>query len=162
MMDESSTPKSPFARILFYTDFSENADRAFDYAIDAVVRRPDCTLFLLHVIPEPEAQFWKTYIYEVDGVDEKAKADIDAKIAESYLPRVPRGVELKVEVRVGRDELRILEFAREQAIDLIILGRRSSTAFEKMLFGGVTEKVARKAPCPVLVIPSRPGKMARR
>jgi len=161
MMDESCAPKSPFTRILFYTDFSRDADRAFDYAIDAVVRRPDSTLFLLHVIPEPEAQFWKTYIYEVDGVDEKAKADIDAKLAHSYLPRVPPGVDLKVEIRVGRDELRILEFAREQAIDLIILGRRSTTAFEKMLFGGVTERVARKAPCPVLVIPSSLAEPAR-
>ena len=64
-------PESRFQRILFCTDFSEHADLAFDFAVDAAKRRPGCTLYLLHVIPEPEAQFWKTYIYEVDGVDTK-------------------------------------------------------------------------------------------
>ena len=64
---------SPFQKILFCTDFSENADYAFDFAVDAAVRRPGCTLYLLHVIPETDAQFWKTYLYEVENVDQKAK-----------------------------------------------------------------------------------------
>ena len=68
-MQQSALPDSPYKRILFCTDFSDNADRAFAYAIDAAVRRPGCTFYLLHVIPEPDAQFWRTYIYEVEGVD---------------------------------------------------------------------------------------------
>ena len=88
-MTSESLPPSAYQRILFCTDFSENAGFAFDYAVDAAVRRPGSTLYLFHVVPEPDAQFWKTYIYEVEGVDEKAKHDIDAKVAEQYLPRVP-------------------------------------------------------------------------
>ena len=41
---------------------------------------------MFHVIPEPDAQFWKSYIYEVDDVDNKAKQDIDRKIAEIIFP----------------------------------------------------------------------------
>jgi nucleotide-binding universal stress UspA family protein len=145
--------ESPYRRILFCTDFSENADFAFDFAIDAVRRRPGCVLYLLHVIPEPEAQFWKTYIYEVDDIDAKAKHDIDAKIAAAYTPRVPEGIDFRVEFRIGRDYIKILEFADENGIDLIIIGRQGHSAFGTMLFGNVTERVARKAPCPVLVIP---------
>lgn len=142
-----------FKRILFCTDFSENADFAFDFAIDGAMRRPGCTLYLLHVIPEPDAQFWKTYLYEVDQIDDKAKHDIDAKIAETYLPRVPEGLDFRVEMRIGRDYIKILEFAKENDMDLIIIGRHGRSALEKVLFGNVTEKVARKAECAVLVIP---------
>lgn len=152
-MSPEQFPASPYRRILFCTDFSENAGFAFDYAIDAAVRRPGCTLYLLHVIPEADAQFWKTYIYEVEGVDEKAKHDIDARIAEQYLPRVPQGVDFKVEMQVGHDYIKILEFAREKAVDLIVIGRHGHSALEKVLFGNVTEKVARKADCAVLVVP---------
>jgi nucleotide-binding universal stress UspA family protein len=140
-------------KILFCTDFSDNASVAFDFALDAAARRPGCILYLLHVIPEPEGEFWKTYVYEVEGVDRKAKQDIDEKIRREYLPRVPAGVELRVEMRIGRDYVEILSFAREQQVDLIVLGRHGRGALESLFFGNVTEKVARKAECPVLIIP---------
>lgn len=157
-MTANELPESPYRRILFCTDFSENADLAFTYALDAAVRRPGATLYLLHVIPEPEAQFWKTYIYEVEGVDEKAKQDIDRKLAEVYLPRIPETVEFKVEMCIGRDYVKILEFAQQEEVDLIVVGRHGRSALENVLFGNVAEKVVRKAPCAVLVVPGKAGR----
>ena len=153
-MNAHELPPSPYQRILFCTDFSENADFAFAYALDAAVRRPGCTLYLLHVIPEPDAQFWKTYIYEVDEVDEKAKRDIHQKIAEVHLPRIPDTVSFQVAMRIGRDYIQILEFAREHQADLIVVGRHGRSALENVLFGNVAEKVVRKADCAVLVVPA--------
>lgn len=152
-MNTCEFPESPYQHILFCTDFSENADFAFAYALDAAIRRPNAILYLFHVIPEPEAQFWKTYIYEVEGVDDKAKQDIDQRIAEIYLPRIPDTVQFKVEMRVGRDYVKILEFAQKEQIDLIVIGRHGRSALENVLFGNVAEKVVRKAPCAVLVVP---------
>jgi len=152
-MSLNDFPVSPYRRILFCTDFSENADFAFDYAVDAAVRRPGSELYLLHIIPEPDAQFWKTYIYELEDVDAKAKQDIDAKVDAVYRPRIPEGVDFRVEMVVGRDYLKILDFAKEKQIDLIVLGRHGHSALENVLFGNVTEKVVRKADCAVLVVP---------
>ena len=152
-MNTCEFPESPYQRILFCTDFSENADFAFTYALDASIRRPGSLLYLFHVIPEPEAQFWKTYIYEVEGVDEKAKQDIDHRVADIYLPRIPDTVQFKVEMRIGRDYVKILEFAQQEQIDLIVIGRHGRSALENVLFGYVAEKVVRKAPCAVLVVP---------
>lgn len=152
-MDTAAQAMGRFEKILFCTDFSENADYAFDFAVDSAVRRPGCTLYLLHVIPEADAQFWKTYVYEVDDVDAKARADIDEKIDRTYRPRVPAGVDLKVEIRVGKDAQTILEFAEQANIDLIVMGRRGRSALSRALFGNVTELVARKARCAVLIIP---------
>ena len=146
-----------FKKILFCTDFSENADRAFVFAVNSAVRNVGCELHLLHVIPEPPAQFWKGYIYEVDeDVDARAKREIDAKLAEAYRPRVPAGVKLVIAMRIGEARHQILEYAQEQDVDLIILGRQGAGAVGKILFGNVTERVVRKADCPVLVIPPTP------
>jgi nucleotide-binding universal stress UspA family protein len=152
-MNPATLPESRFKRILFCTDFSESADAAFDFALDAVVRRPGSTLILLHVIHEPDAQFWQSYINEVDDVDSDAQKAIQEKMASTYLSRVPSGVEAKVEYRTGPDAATILEFAKTSGIDLIILGRHGHSSMGKALFGNVAEKVVRKAGCPVMVVP---------
>lgn len=152
-MNPAPPPDTRFKRILFCTDFSESADAAFEFALDAAVRRPGSTLYLLHVIHEPDAQFWKSYIAEVDNVNADARKAIDQKIATAYLPRVPKGLNLKLEFRVGPDAATILEFVRSTQIDMIILGRHGHSRMGKALFGTVAEKVVRKAGCPVLVVP---------
>ncbi len=151
-MEPIRVGETMFSQILFCTDFSENADFAFSFAVDAASRRPGCRLHLLHVIPESEAQFWKTYIYEVEDVDAKARHDVDERI-ETYRSQLPEPLALNVEIRVGKDDQQILAFARERQIDLIVMGRQGRSALQKALFGNVTEKVVRKADCAVLVVP---------
>lgn len=147
-------PHQNFRKILFATDFSDNADRAFVFAVNTAVRNAGCELHLLHVIPEPSAQFWKGYIYEVDeDVDARAKREIDEKLAETYRPRVPGDVKLVIAMRIGEAGQQILEYAKAEDIDLVIVGRQGAGTVGKILFGNVTGRVVRKAPCPVLVIP---------
>jgi len=140
-------------RILFCTDFSENANFAFNFAVDAAARRPGSKLYLLHVVPETEAQFWKSYIYEVEDVDAKARHDMNERIDQAYRSKLPKDLELKVEFRIGKDYQEILNFTRENQIDLIVMGRQGHNAIQKAFFGNVTEKVVRKADSMVLVVP---------
>ncbi|MDD4538436.1 MAG: universal stress protein [Lentisphaeria bacterium] len=141
-------------RVLFCTDFSANAHYAFDFAVDAAAKREGCELILLHVIPEPDAQFWKTYIYELDtDVDKEARDALDAKIASEYRSRVPAGVSFRAEFRIGKDYATIIDTAREFAVDLIVLGRQGRGAIQSIFFGTVAEKVVKRSTCPVLVIP---------
>ena len=159
-MNIPALPESRFKRILFCTDFSESADAAFDFALDAAIRRPGSTLYLLHVIHEPDAQYWKSLLAEVDNINAEAKKAIDAKVDAAYLARVPKGVEVKVEFRIGPDAATILEFAKAEQIDVIILGRHGHSSVGKALFGSVAEKIVRKAECAVLVVPLRYAKTA--
>lgn len=151
---ETVLPHQQFKKILFCTDFSENADRAFIFAVHTAVRNPGSELHLLHVIPEPPAQFWKGYIYEVDeDVDARARREIDEKLAETYRPRVPADLPLMIAMRIGEAGQEIVRYAIEQDIDLVIVGRQGAGTVGKLFFGNVTGRVVRKAPCPVLVIP---------
>jgi nucleotide-binding universal stress UspA family protein len=46
----------------------------------------------------------------------------------------------------------ICEHAEESGIDLVVLGRRGHSGIQRMLIGGVAEKVVRHAPCSVLAV----------
>ena len=140
--------------ILCCTDFSDNAARAFDFALDAALQRKSCRLYLLRVIPEPESQFWRTYIYGTDiNVDEKAKRDLDAKVDNEYRSKVPEHIDFRVEFRIGKDYQKILEFAKDIQADLIVLGRQGTGTLSKIFFGSVAQRIVRRANCPVLVVP---------
>jgi nucleotide-binding universal stress UspA family protein len=104
-------------------------------------------------IPEPDAQFWKGYIYEVGDMDAKAREDIDRTIDADYRPYVPEGVTFEVEMRIGDAARVILDFAALDNSDLIVIGRQGRGAITQWLLGNVTGKVVRRAGCPVLVVP---------
>ena len=152
-MNPSSLPESRFKRILFCTDFSESADAAFEFAVDAAIRRPDSMLYILHVIHELDAQYWRPMLAEVENINAEAKKAIDAKVSASYLSRIPQGLQVKVEFRIGPDAATILEFARAAQVDVIILGRHGHSSVGKALFGSVAEKIVLKAECAILVVP---------
>lgn len=151
------TQKS-YQKILFCTDFSENAAAAFGYAVRAAGKNPGAELILLHVIPEPDAQFWKGYIYEVGDMDAKARADIDARIDNEYRSRLAPGIPFRVEMRIGDAAREILALAEKERVDLIIIGRQGRGAIAEWLLGNVAVKITRRAACPVLLVPRTSGK----
>lgn len=65
------------------------------------------------------------------------------------------GVDVKSEV-VPDDgsspEGMILDYAKKNGIDLIVIGSKGRSRFKRLLVGGVTNAVVNLAPCPVLVV----------
>jgi len=136
-----------FQNILVCTDFSEHADFAFDFALGLAARSPGAALRLLHVMPEPAAQFWRGYT-GIENLDEKTRSEIAARF-ESLQERA-NGTPFQSSVRFGRPGEEIVAHAKSAPTDLILLGRR----FQGSLFSGKTlAHVAKHAPCPVLVVP---------
>jgi len=150
-------PDIHYDRILFCTDFSLNADFAFYFALKSAERSVNAALHILHVIPEPEAQFWLTYLYEADDVDSKVREDMDRKIKDSYMDLIPEHITAVTAVRQGKTHEAILYYAGEINADLIVMGRHGFTGLGKAFFGNVTEKIVLHARCPVLVIPYKQG-----
>lgn len=143
-----------FNRILFCTDFSREAADAFACAVALSSATPDAEIILFHVIPEPDAQFWKTYIYELDKIDEKAKKDIDHQFDRDYLSKAPPGLNLKTRVAIGAAGEQILSAIAELSVDLVILGRRRHSGGPSFFPGDSVKAVVTKAACPVLVVPA--------
>jgi nucleotide-binding universal stress UspA family protein len=55
-------------------------------------------------------------------------------------------------VKLGKPYLEILEVAKAEDVDLIIISTHGHTGVEQILFGSTADKVVRKAPCPVLTL----------
>jgi nucleotide-binding universal stress UspA family protein len=155
MNEDSIDTAGAFRKILCYTDFSENADFAFRFALHMAMLEPQAEFHLLHVIPESDAQFWKSYIYEVENVDEKAKHDIDERIESTYRSYIPSSLtdRFHVQYKVGNEYQEILEYSQTNQIDLIVMGRQGRSGIESTLFGDVADKVGRHAGCAVMVVP---------
>lgn len=143
--------------VMCCTDFSPNALKAFQHAIASASARKNARLCLVHVLPEPDAHFWKTYIYQADfNIDDKAHQDIQKRIDQEYRPLLPPGMAFETIFKTGRDYEQILKCANEITPDLLVIGRQGSgsSSFRSFFFGNVAERVVAQSPCPVLVVPA--------
>ena len=140
-------------RILVPTDFSDASTAALKYALPlADVFEAD--LHVLHVLDVAAAQYLAAEMAMVPtpAITAAAHARADAELA-GLLTReeVARYRARLVTVR-GAPFAAIVSYARETAIDLIVMGTHGRGAMAHLLIGSVAENVVRKAPCPVLTV----------
>ena len=132
-------------RILCPVDFSEESRHAIDYAT-AIARWYNASLTGLYVYspmftPDP-------------GSPEDELKRLHAETLACFTGAAV-GVSLEVIVDVGRPAHQILARAAALPADLIVMGTHGASGFEHLVLGSVTEKILRKAPCPVLTVPPR-------
>jgi universal stress protein A len=141
-----------FNVIVVTTDLSDYSLRALPYAV-GLAERFDARLKIL-CINEPAVPIsdmtWA-------GVDVHATDDALLKEAGHTLDRiireqVPRGVEAEATVVTGNAVDGIIEFAREQNADLLVMCTHGRTGLSHVLMGSTAEAVVRQAPCPVLTL----------
>src|SRR5262245_15107785 len=135
--------------ILVPTDFSEPSAAALRYGT-AFADTFHASLHLLHVVEEPVVFGWETY----DPAAVRASREQSARqLLRQLLPDAERErFGTHCEVRVGSPFVQIVRYAREQDIDLIVMGTHGRGPIAHMLLGSVAEKVVRKASCPVLTV----------
>lgn len=142
-----------FTRILFPTDFSDTAEHALGYVRD-LAERHDARVHLLHVVRDPMSQTWAG---EAAGIVIPDLLKTWTEDAERHLRELSlNGFRTDRVVRVGHPFVEIIQYAKDNEIDLIVMGTHGRGPVEHMLLGSVAEKVVRKAPCPVLTV-RKPG-----
>lgn len=145
-----------YKNILFCTDFSENADHAFDVAYD-IARRDEGILYILYVIPDnPHRKFAELYIPNatMERIHKEFEDNLVTSYKEHYIRRISNGIPFKVVTRSGRQDAEIIKFAMQQKADLIVMGTHGRKGMKHAIIGSVAEKVLRHSPIPVFVIPS--------
>ena len=141
-------------KILVPTDFSDFSKPAVEYAC-AIAARFGSELHLLHVVPDPAMLVPEAAAFSVESM--QAQAQSMAKDAAAQLEKLPgdgwdNGKAIIREVRVGTAFLEIIEYAKDQDVDLIVIGTHGRSALMHILMGSVAERVVRKSPCPVLTV----------
>jgi nucleotide-binding universal stress UspA family protein len=138
-------------RVLCPTDLSDVAPGAFAHAV-ALARFHRAELELAHVheplIPgpaEPPTQPpWVALDPEVRGRLQSALEALASRASD---------VTVRFGIYTGQVVPEILARARGWPADLVVMGTHGRGGFERWVLGSVTERLLRRAPCPVLAVP---------
>jgi nucleotide-binding universal stress UspA family protein len=140
-------------QIMVPTDFSEPSSCAVKYG-RALAERFGAALHYVHVLEDFVALSWSsdTYVTSLPRLREEVEADALSRLGQ--LLKEPEGAQLsaKVALLTGNPFVEIVRYARDQNIDLIVIGTHGRGPIAHMLLGSVAEKVVRKAHCPVLTV----------
>jgi nucleotide-binding universal stress UspA family protein len=144
-----------FKKIGFCTDFSENADQAFEVARDLAVEL-GAPIEIIHVtvsftLSPPVHATYMPVEYDPKFIEEVTQAAFKS-IQEKYVAELPEGLAYKVDVRSGYAATEILRAVEENDIDLLVLGSHGLTGIAHVLFGSTADRVVRRAPCSVLTV----------
>jgi nucleotide-binding universal stress UspA family protein len=142
-------------RILCPIDYSEYSRHALDHAL-AIARWYGGSITALHVvapvIPAVPAHALAVYppvAFTADDL-ERCRANTVAFVEEGG-----GGAPIDCVVVEGYVTPEIVQLARDLPADLIVMGSHGRSGFDRLMLGSVTERVLRKAPCPVLTVPRR-------
>jgi nucleotide-binding universal stress UspA family protein len=137
-----------FKNILLAIDGSEYSNNALSYAAN-MAETYQATLWLVHVFAHPS---------DLLGYDDFEKLYAKRKCAgQSILDAAMQilgesDLEIREELVEGPEVESILNFAKNNKADIIIMGTRGMGAIKGLLLGSVSRKVIHYANCPVMVV----------
>ena len=138
--------------ILVATDFSDNAGRALDFAVDLALSS-GAKLHLVHSFVLPLDVFpYSLYLGEEvsERYERAAREGLDTLCEKTR----QRGVSVDGIVRMGETHDVLPKLADELDIDLLVVGTRGNTGLRHFFLGSNAERTIRLAPCPVLAVPA--------
>jgi len=139
--------------ILCPIDFSEFSAAAYQHAL-SLAEYYKATIVALHVV-----EVWK-YPFADYGAQEADYAKFSRALDEGGGARLRQfvkeyragGIEPQLAVHQGNAASCILSFAQEQRTEVVVMGTHGRRGFDRLMLGSTTDRVVRRAPCPVLVV----------
>ncbi len=145
------------SRILIAVEDSPFSDEAIHYGM-MLAKKMNAKIALVHAdeipvstpfIADPMLSETPLMIPEMMDIQEEASKNLFKRIHEQY----GDDIEITKYIRVGRAQDEILAVSAEYKADLIILGTHGRTGLDHFISGSVSAGVAKRAKCPVLIIP---------
>jgi nucleotide-binding universal stress UspA family protein len=129
-------------------DGSQQAKDALDHAVSEF---PDAEIVLLHVIDPIDSGYDAERVvlgYSEDWYNshEETAEDLFAEARERT------GREFETAIEVGRPSREIVEYAKREEIDHIVMGSHGRSGVARILLGSVAETVVRRSPAPITVV----------
>jgi nucleotide-binding universal stress UspA family protein len=157
VLDRESCPvrkeveMKPLQKILCPVDFSDVSEKVAGYA-KSVAQPAGAEVVCIHVVPS--GTIYADFGIPMNSMETFCTTmiqDGEKNLAE-FIDRHFSGVSVRPKVVCGDFAEEILECAKEESVDMIVMGTHGRTGVNRLLFGSVAEKVLRRAPCPVLAV----------
>lgn len=146
-----ATPTFRLRHVLCPTDFSEFSELALRHAA-ALARVLDSDLTVAHVFQYPVPLGGEVPYFTSQLLGSVARAEQVDKLKAFARPAEAVGVRVRCVLREGDPSREIARLAEALPADLLVLGTHGRGGFERFMLGSVTEKLLRRAPCPVLTV----------
>jgi nucleotide-binding universal stress UspA family protein len=141
-----------FKKVLVGCDFSPASNAALEYGL-GLAQEFEAELHLLHIIePLVYSDFMAASLSEAQGDSSDIKVRLDRRLTGLVTEEVMNWCRVKTAVIAGRSFEAIIDYAGENNIDLVVLGVRGHGVVETLFLGSTTDRVIRKAQCPVLSV----------
>jgi nucleotide-binding universal stress UspA family protein len=136
-------------KILVPTDFSNNAEKALEYALHLAVHF-NSEVLILHSweLPHQKSSMFANIQHLIRDKAEENLNELKLIIQDRF-------PEMKIQVKAGMGETSamIKSVAKSTGADLIIMGTKGASGIKKIFMGSNTADVIDDAPCPVFVVP---------
>jgi nucleotide-binding universal stress UspA family protein len=139
--------ESLFRKILVGYDGSKQSEHAVSVAFN-LSHCSDAKVLIFAVArpPEPATRV------ELEGMLDDAREHFEAGFKRIRERAQEEDVEVETAIVVGHPTEQIIHRAETEKVDLIVLGHRGVSRFERFIIGSTSEKVLRYAHCPVMVV----------
>jgi len=133
--------------VLYCTDFSETAERAFGY-VEKIAESGAKRITLLHVQDRTRIEkYLSDRLPEFNEIDRRRLEALRERLEQ-------RGCEdVRIEIPYGLPGQEIVRLAHDEEYHLIVMGNRGRGFYAEAFLGSVSLQVVRSAPAPVLLIP---------
>ena len=142
-------------KLLIATDGSKFSNRAVDYAID-LAKQLQYEVIALYVMNLKHFEIYALAHHDdITGYeDEDVKLKKEGEDALAYVTQkgAEAGVPATVKLLRGYPPEQIMKIAKDEGVNMIVVGHLGRTGIDRILLGSVSEAVVRNAPCPVLVV----------
>jgi nucleotide-binding universal stress UspA family protein len=140
--------------VLVATDFSEPSDTALRYGRN-IARAFGAALHVVHVVDDLAAHGTPLNLPAVNYGPLQIELDAAARDALNRILTDDDRKNLHAEavvIAAASPASAILQYARDNSVDLVIAGTQGRTGVARFLLGSVAEQIVRSAPCPVLTV----------
>ena len=146
--------KAVFKKILCPVDFSACSTKALEYAL-SLAKEADAHLTLLHVLEAALEEAGDVAAFALSEYKDFLKRNALERLKDAVPDEAREWCEPEFLVASGRSHRQILNVAKKQDVDLIVMGVQGRSAVDLALFGSTTHHVVREATCPVWTIRSQ-------
>ncbi|WP_163379421.1 universal stress protein [Cyclobacterium sp. SYSU L10401] len=138
-------------KILYATDFSENAEKAFIQALK-IAQKHKANLIMLHVFDIPTS--WN-YPYTEDALEMERQAICESENKlKGIFDQYAKDINIKYIAAESTSIVKaIISVIRENDPGLVVIGTKGGSKVKEVIVGSTTKELINKSPVPVLAVP---------
>ncbi|MCC7034990.1 MAG: universal stress protein [Acidobacteria bacterium] len=139
--------------VMVPTDFSETSGIALKYG-KAFAEAFGATLHVVHIIEEPYGQPWavEAYGFSLAALQDEWIKEAKGRMETILTAEERASLKAVTTTVLGHPVMEIQRYAKDNGIDLIVMGTHGRGPLGHVVMGSVAERIVRKAPCPVLTV----------